>query len=316
MSRFRILCVDGGGVKGIVAATIIARIQSKYNDFIESVDMFSGTSTGSIISCGLAIGMSTEDVINLYMNCGKTVFKRNIRHIFSLTGSKYSNDGLKNMLNATFKNKKIGDVKKKILIPTFCLCSSDEPRRWKPKFFHNFGEDVDKDCLLSDVILQSCSAPTYFPAYNGHIDGGVVSNNPSMAALCQAIDPRYKDSPKIDNINLLSIGTGESYRFIENPNYNFGIVDTSSIVKILLGGTESVPDYQCKVILGEMYKRIDPFIEKDVNMDDYKKVSYLRCMAENFELSDCEDWIYKKWLEDDSSRGILDKIIEKLDDRK
>ena len=63
-------------------------------------------------------------------------------------------------------------------------------RHWKPKFFHNLERGGSKDGgeLVVDVALRTSAAPTYFPSYQGYVDGGVVANNPTMAALAQALD--------------------------------------------------------------------------------------------------------------------------------
>ena len=61
---------------------------------------------------------------------------------------------------------------------------------WKPKFFHNFrGHDSDENELVVDVGIRTCVAPTYFPIYQGFIDGGGVAGNPSVCAIAHAINP-------------------------------------------------------------------------------------------------------------------------------
>jgi uncharacterized protein len=295
MSRFRILSFDGGGIRGIVSATIVLRLESAHPGFLSSVDMFAGTSTGAILACGLAAGLSPEALVNLYATCGKKVFRKNRGHLFGLTGSKYVNSGLADMLSTVFGVKTLADLGKKVIVPTFCLSSADLPKRWKPKFYHNFGEDADRVRRVSEVVLQSCSAPTYFPAHDGCVDGGVVANNPSMAALCQALDRRHPEATSLDDISLLSIGTGESYHSIDDPDYNFGLLDISKIMDIVLGGTESVPDYQCVVLLGDRYERIDPYDPKDVQMDDYGKVGYLSYLASECDLQGTEKWLGRNW---------------------
>jgi patatin-like phospholipase/acyl hydrolase len=295
MSTFKILSIDGGGIRGLVAAVIVSRLDMECPKFLESIDMFAGTSTGAIVAAGLANGISPQQLVEVYATCGKRVFDRNMKNLFGLVGSRYKNSGLKKILASLFGARRLGDLSKKIMIPTFCLKSNEEPRRWRPKFFHNFNHDGDCSQFVCDVVLQSCSAPTYFPAHNGYIDGGMVANNPSMAALCQAIDVRYGNGVKLDDISLLSVGTGESSRFIRDPDYSFGLFDVSKILDIVLGGTESVPDYQCGVLLGDRYVRIDPLDTRDVKMDDYGKVGYLRRIAVDYDLNQCEKWIRRNW---------------------
>jgi len=296
MGKFRILSVDGGGIRGIVSSTIISRLDIECPSFLRSSDLFAGTSTGAIIACGLAMGMSPKRLSELYASCGKKVFSKDYKHLFGITGAKYRNDGLRKLLLELFGDARLGDVSRKILVPTFHLRSADEqPERWRPKFFHNFGSDEDCAARVADVVLQSCSAPTYFPAFRGYIDGGMVANSPSMAAVCQVLDGRHGVDISLADISLLSVGSGETYKFIRDPNHNFGLLDISKIVDIILGGTESVPDYQCRVLLGDRYMRISPCDPKGVEMDDYGKVAYLRRLAVDYDLNECEKWIGRVW---------------------
>ena len=90
-----------------------------------------------------------------------------------------------------------------VLIPSFQL-DNQAPhagqRQWKPKFFHNYpGPDSDGAELVVDVAMRTSAAPIYFPTYQSYIDGGVVANDPSMAALahrnCRAGDERQEVQP-------------------------------------------------------------------------------------------------------------------------
>jgi len=70
----RILTIDGGGVRGIVALAFLERIelavrkQHGVRCLAEHFDLIAGTSTGSIIASLLALGKSVEDIRSLYLS--------------------------------------------------------------------------------------------------------------------------------------------------------------------------------------------------------------------------------------------------------
>ena len=64
--RIRILACDGGGIRGLLTAIWIRRLQSVRPDLLERVRLFAGTSTGGIIALALAKGLPIADIIELY----------------------------------------------------------------------------------------------------------------------------------------------------------------------------------------------------------------------------------------------------------
>ena len=76
-----------------------------------------------------------------------------------------------------------------------------------PVFAHNFPGSHHLDELVVDVALRSAAAPTVFPSHQGHIDGGMVANNPSTVAIAMALGHKTP-RPALEDIRVLSIGTG------------------------------------------------------------------------------------------------------------
>ena len=66
MKSFKILSFDGGGIRGALSIELLYRITEKYPNFLDEIDLFAGTSTGSIIAALLASGYSVKEVRNLY----------------------------------------------------------------------------------------------------------------------------------------------------------------------------------------------------------------------------------------------------------
>ncbi|MCC5630300.1 patatin-like phospholipase family protein [Nostoc sphaeroides CHAB 2801] len=253
---FKILALDGGGIRGVVAARILQQVeqeirnQGKGNFLHEYFDLISGTSTGSILVGGIAVGKDSDELIKLYKDRGKNIFplerKERYKNLPSFIQSildvfsppKYSHDGIISVLKDVYKSKKIKDIEKPILL----ILAYDTLYR-NTTFFTNCHPDLGDrwydDCYLWEICTASASAPTFFPPYKlepvdkekfgdwefPHIDGGVSANNPSLAALSlimrisqssessvsSTIKQKYKlDNLRMEDISILSIGTGQT----------------------------------------------------------------------------------------------------------
>ena len=214
---FNILSIDGGDIKGIMPAIILKRLVDEVPDLLTDIDLFAGTSTGGIIALGLAHGLHINTIIELYATKGDFIFEDSllddIRDMGSILHSEYNNKNLKTMLTKTFGTTKLGDLEYKVLVPSFQLDNGQigYKKRWKPKFHHNFVvNDPDYTRSVVEVGMKTSAAPTYFPIYDGHVDGGVIANNPSMCAVTQAL----KFGIPLEHIRLISIGTGIIPKYI------------------------------------------------------------------------------------------------------
>ncbi len=282
---YRILSLDGGGIKGLFTATLLDRIVGKWKGFLKKIDLVAGTSTGGIIALALARGVSPKRLVRLYEDRGKNIFDDSwlddVLDLFTVVGAEYDNKNLAKELKSVLGDRTtLADLGKHVVIPSFDLdneAKSKKRRMWKPKFFHNFsGGDSDGDELAMDVALATSAAPTYFPAHNGYIDGGVVANNPAMAALAQALDPKTGDQQLVD-IRLLSIGTGTNTTYIDKKDLNWGYAQwVKPLVELMIDGNMGVADFQCRQLLGERYHRLDMVLPQRIKMDDPSKVRVIK----------------------------------------
>lgn len=297
-SSYPILSFDGGGVRGVLGLVVLDRLQ-RARPFLQQVSLFAGTSTGGLIALGLAAGFRPNEISKLYLDCAKAVFQDSalddVVDLGRLIGAEYSNASLKTLLEERFGDCRLGELERHVLIPAFDLDNEhpDTKRRtWKPKFFHNFrGPDMDGDTRVVDVALRTTAAPTYFPVYQGYIDGGVMANNPAMCALAQAIDWRT-GGRQLDELVLLSLGTGKNPRYLDVTDEDWGLAQWARhLLNILLEGHEGTAHYQCQRALGDRYRRIDPWLHTPVNLDDIDLLDDLIRLGRRLDLSECLGWI-------------------------
>lgn len=166
----KILCIDGGGIKGVFPASFIASIEKSINGKVSDYfDLIVGTSTGGIIALGLGMGFSGKEILEFYEKFGPTIFKGNkllglIRH-FGLT--KYNNTGLRRALIETFGEKLVGDSLTRLVVPSLSL-ETGEVYVYKTAHHNRFTHDYKIKAV--DVALATSAAPNLFP--NTHIIRG------------------------------------------------------------------------------------------------------------------------------------------------
>jgi uncharacterized protein len=215
---FKILSIDGGGIKGLYSSTIIEHLEEKYQcNMSDYFDMICGTSTGGLIALGLSLKIPAKQISVFYEQHGKAIFpwKKRIWGTITQTlwGGMYSDKPLRTALKSIFGDKRISDVHNLLCIPSYSLTDA---RPWVFKYDHKEaqgGLDRDNKALCVDVALATTAAPTYFPLctidYYDHkqfIDGGVWANNPTMVGVIEALSYFVGDG-KCDSIQVLSISS-------------------------------------------------------------------------------------------------------------
>lgn len=224
--KFKILSVDGGGIKGLYSAYILKKFEDKFNTITsDQFDMICGTSTGGLIALAVALKVPATDICNFYIEEGPVIFpkQKKIKVPFFRTidygflkqvalGGKYADKGLKSSLGKIFGNKIIGDCNNLLCIPSYSVTEA------KPKVFkydHIEGDlSRDNDAPIIDIALATSAAPTYFPLaesefYNKEqfIDGGVWANNPTLVGLVEALDNFVGDGKDYQSIEILSLSS-------------------------------------------------------------------------------------------------------------
>lgn len=220
---FKILSIDGGGIKGLYSATILKEFEEKFNCHISDYfDMICGTSTGGLIALALALKIPANEICDFYEIEGPKIFpnstsinffgkKISRRFMMQLVkGGKYSDKPLKKALSNIFKERKIADSNNLLCIPSYTIT---EARPFIFKYDHTI-LDRDNGALMVDVALATSAAPTFFPMaeipfYNNKqfIDGGVWANNPTLVGLLEALTYFVGNGKEYNKLKILSISS-------------------------------------------------------------------------------------------------------------
>lgn len=225
--RFKILSIDGGGIKGLYSSIILEHLENEFcrkegKSISDYFDMICGTSTGGLIALALAVKTPASQIANFYKIRGKDIFPYNNsfqRFLGKLKQlglrGKYGNKILKNELEAILGDKTMADAHNLLCIPTFNL-TKGSPTVFK--FPHKEGNySRDGKIKMVDVALSTSAAPTFFPIHEIHphgrfIDGGVWANNPTLCGVAEAIEfyinqPLHNGDVQFDDLQVLSISS-------------------------------------------------------------------------------------------------------------
>lgn len=236
----RILALDGGGIRGVFTLEILLRMQALLREqfsapnmvLADHFDFFAGTSTGAIIATCLCWGMTVEQILDLYVSYGETMFhhvpwyrplKRTLvsrydaRPLSALLQRIFSEDG-EGRVPATLDTKRLRKLL--MVVVRNHTTGSAWPVTNNPEA--KFNDAGLPDCNLKVPVWQLVRASTAAPVYfdpeevvlggtrHVFVDGSVTPyNNPALIAALVAILPCYRLEWKTgpDNIRLISVGT-------------------------------------------------------------------------------------------------------------
>jgi patatin-like phospholipase/acyl hydrolase len=259
----RILTIDGGGIKGVFPASFLASLEDDIGDKISNYfDLIVGTSTGGIIALALGLEMPAKEILAFYETLGKDVFGGNgfMKNIRQLGRAKYDRKKLENSLASQFGNRKLGDSKKRLVIPSVNL---ENGKVYIYKTSHNARLARDYREKIVDVALATSAAPTFFPSQNNStgtplIDGGLFANNPVGLAVVEAIGVLNWDR---HSLKVLSLGcTTEPLDIRQARKKSSGVgYWATKIVSVFMSAQSSASFGTAQLLAGhENIIRIDP----------------------------------------------------------
>jgi uncharacterized protein len=231
--RFRILSLDGGGIRGVFPATILAELEQRFGNghsVGDYFDLIAGTSTGGILALGIGARIPAAELRDLYLERGREIFpepKRSVtgrlkslfRRSWHWLHYLYDREALVRALNDKLQDRLFGDSKSRLCIPAF---DGKHSEVFVYKTPHHKDYKFDRYEKMITVALATSAAPTYFqPLKHGGyhlVDGGVWANNPVMLAVIEALicwDIRP------EQIDVLSLGCGEDPYTVSSQQLNW-----------------------------------------------------------------------------------------------
>ena len=296
MAKYRILSLDGGGLRGIIPVLILKRIEEITGKKIyELFDCIVGTSTGGIIAAGLTATkdgknphLDLDTLYKLYTTEGSTIFPqpKNIiqkwsKGIKSIFNPKYSPEGLDGLLSQYFGELTIKNTLKPIIVTSYDLKSNEiimfktRNAEWSEERF---------DVKLKDVCRATSAAPTYLPSYEMKfdgknrvlVDGGVYINNPVLAAVSDVIK---NCDIKLSDIECLSLGTGIHSESLGVKTEGWGLVNwVKPITTVMMQASSMSVSYQSDQLLKKHLRlqiRIDDETKTDMADSRPETTQYL-----------------------------------------
>lgn len=284
--RFQILSLDGGGIRGLFGAMLLAALEKDLGvRVVEHFDLIAGTSTGGIVAIGLGLGLTPQQIVELYVRDGPSIFSNplGLGSIQKWYRRKYSALPLENALRSCFGDRLFGESLKRLVVPAYNLGQDDV---YLFRTAHH--EKLRRDYRIPawKVARATSAAPTFFPSSREIdnlrlVDGGVWANNPVMVAVTEAL-ATLGAGPA--SIRVLSIGTSQEVR-AGRPRLDWGGIMAwglgNAAVDLIIHAQSVAASNQVRLLLGEdRIVRVDPVVaEGEFSLDGPRRAPELIAMA-------------------------------------
>jgi uncharacterized protein len=265
--RYRILSIDGGGIRGIIPAVLLAELERQSGKRVHQLfDMLAGTSTGGILSLALSLPGSgktarwqASEIVDLYLEHGPEIFNRSLLHRIRAVGSildeKYPDTGLESVLKRYFGDAMLSKALVEVLVTAYELEGREAFFFKRRKAIATPDQD---DYPMWQVARATAAAPTYFEplkletgaiaGYYALVDGGVFANNPTMCAYADA----HRFEPGAD-IVVVSLGTGQLERpILYDDAKDWGMLEWARpILDVVFDGVADTTDYELRQLMSD-----------------------------------------------------------------
>jgi uncharacterized protein len=293
----KVLCVDGGGIRGLIPALVLAEIERRTGRrMAEMVDLIAGTSTGGILACGLARPgpdgrplYSAEELAGIYVEEGPEIFHAGLlKRVFSFGGwidERYDDDGLNAALERYLDDARLSQVLAEVFVTAYDI-------EGRFAFFFRSARartDPTYDFPLAEVARATAAAPTYFEPVEVTdvagartyplIDGGVYAVNPSMCAYADVVQGGRGDELTL----MLSLGTGSHTEPIDYERArSWGQLGWARpIIDVVFDGVADTTEFQGRTVIGDRYVRLQSDLEQaSDDLDDASEENMRALQAE------------------------------------
>ncbi len=284
---FQILSLDGGGIRGIFSAAMLAAIEEDANcRIIDHFDLIAGTSTGGIIAIALGLGLRPKQIVDFYLQEGAAIFANpfGLASFRQLFRNKFDNKALIAALQKYMKQARFGDSTKRLVIPSYNL-GEDDVYIFRTAHHPRLRRDYKVEAWK--VAQATSAAPTYFPVSQNIdnlrlVDGGVWANNPTMVAYIEAIGTLGIPH---DEIKILNLGTCDAINARSRSLDRGGFFQwrVSALDVVLRGQSAAVAKHIRFLIGPENLLRIDPQVVAGYfTLDSFKRSPDLLGKAAHF----------------------------------
>ena len=283
---FRILSIDGGGIRGVFPAAFLAGLERRYlggESVARHFDLVAGTSTGGILAVGLGAGITAAELRDLYVHRGCEIFPpirpralegvvRRLRSACQVFKYRYDRKALKGILQETLGDRKFGEAQTRLCIPSFDG-RYGEVYIFKTPHHPDFRKDGRES--MTKVAEATSAAPTFFrPLEDGgytFVDGGVWANNPVMIGL---VDALTCFTVKAEQVRILSLGCGDDPYIVDRRKIvGGGIWAWRDVIFAAMRLQSQNAVGQARLLIGaDRMVRIDaPTTEAKIEMDDWRR---------------------------------------------
>jgi patatin-like phospholipase/acyl hydrolase len=276
---FKVLSLDGGGIRGVFAAHILRELEDRYGPIAEYFDLIAGTSTGGIIGLGLGLGVPAVEIEQFYLMDGAKVFPlslfhhhlfRNVSFLRRLTSPSHDHQALESLLLSVFGQRTFGEAKSRMVIPAFL---GPDPQISVFKTDHHPDYKRDWQTPAWKVARATSAAPTFFEAHDERdaffLDGGLWANNPALCAAIEAVSAYQIDPSQIE---ILSIGTGSQAEKLNQKLIRSGLIGWRGAIKTAMFLTSDSHLSLTRLLVGYTnLVRIDPtkYGAPNIELDDW-----------------------------------------------
>ncbi|ELP83781.1 hypothetical protein EIN_470250 [Entamoeba invadens IP1] len=291
--KYKILSIDGGGMKGILEAILLSRIVKKHPKFLKKVNLVCGCSVGSILASFLVCGYDPDTCSKLLELISEKLF---VNPNLTLNEAKYETKSLQFILEKVFEDTRIKDVKCHFLVDSFLIDPETNPRECKACAFTNLEKGYENE-KLSDICLRSAAAPTYFHPYQNYVDGGILNNTPVGVSWAYLFGEQgLQLDPKNVVCFSLSAGKPDPYYIDINKIGNGGLVQwATQISDTFMYATRSWSVKEGGIYLGDRWLRFDPPLGRIIKLDQIELIPELKEIANNVDLTVVDKWLEKYW---------------------